>query len=64
MDEENYDSYGGWNCRRNSRTAGREYFFHIALDAAAYKSALLKPAPGTEKAERRTGEGKKCRKKQ
>ena len=38
--------------------------FHIALDAAAYKSALLKPAPGTEKAEKRTGEGKKCRKKQ
>ena len=41
-----------------------EYFFHIALDASAYKSAPLKPAPGTEKAEKRTGEGKKCRKKQ
>lgn len=39
-------------------------FFHIALDASAYKSAPLKPAPGTEKAEKRTGEGKKCRKKQ
>ncbi len=64
MDEENYDSYGGWNCRRNSRTAGRKYFFHIALDASAYKSAPLKPAPGTERAEKRTGEGKKCRKKQ
>ena len=64
MDEENYDSYGGWNCRRDSRAAGRKNFFHIALDAAAYKSALLKPAPGTEKAEKRTGEGKKCRKKQ
>ena len=41
-----------------------EYFFHIALDASTDKSALLKPAPGTEKAEKRTGEGKKCRKKQ
>ena len=41
-----------------------EYFFHIALDASAYKSAPLKQAPGTEKAEKRTGEGKKCRKKQ
>lgn len=41
-----------------------ENIFHIALDASAYKSAPLKPAPGTEKAEKRTGEGKKCRKKQ
>ena len=41
-----------------------EYFFHIALDASTDKSALLKPAPGTERAEKRTGEGKKCRKKQ
>lgn len=31
-----------------------EYFFHIALDASTDKSALLKPAPGTEKK-------KKCR---
>ena len=52
------------NAARKSRTAGRKYFFHIALDASAYKSAPLKPAPGTEKAEKRTGEGKKCRKKQ
>jgi len=36
------------------RLAG-EYFFHIALDAATDKSALLKPAPGTMKAEKRLG---------
>ncbi|MCD7995342.1 MAG: alpha/beta hydrolase [Clostridia bacterium] len=29
-----------------------EYFFHIALDAATDKSALLKPAPGTGRAEK------------
>ena len=33
-----------------------EYFFHIALDASTDKSALLKPAPGTEKEEKVPGE--------
>ena len=33
-----------------------EYFFHIALDASTDKSALLKPAPGTEKKEKVPGE--------
>jgi pimeloyl-ACP methyl ester carboxylesterase len=32
-----------------------EYFFHIALDASTDKSALLKPAPGAKKPEKRLG---------
>lgn len=37
-----------------------EYFFHIALDASTDKSALLKPAPGTEKKRKSAGGGTKC----